>query len=441
MGALQGLITPHSSVTAPDEIRTVRLFLQISLSLTVIGALYLLASPFIAANISVLVLAEILLIVAAYALGKSRHYRLGATLVTGILLLALALNAVTAINKTALLFMLVPLLLSSILLDRRNTLITAGVVIAGVLIIPLFYPVLALNAGEFILVISTCVLIILFLYHRDAVERDRRDALTAAFARERAANETAQKERDERVRAEESNQIKSAFLASMSHELRTPLNAVINYTKFVSNGTLGDVNTEQKELLDASAESAEHLLNLINDVLDMSKIESGSLRLFVEDNVNIQKILDTVMATGKTVAAQKPLTFDLQVTGDLPKLRGDRQRILQILLNIMSNAVKFTPQGTITVTAQQDGDDLRIAIRDTGPGIAPEHHQDVFIPFKQTNTGLRQAGGTGLGMPISRSLAQAHGGKVLLDSAEGHGSTFTVVLPVMNPALESTPLA
>jgi signal transduction histidine kinase len=147
------------------------------------------------------------------------------------------------------------------------------------------------------------------------------------------------------------------------------------------------------------------------------------------------------MATGKTVAAQKPLTFDLQVTGDLPKLRGDRQRILQILLNIMSNAVKFTPQGTITVTAQQDGDDLRIAIRDTGPGIAPEHHQDVFIPFKQTNTGLRQAGGTGLGMPISRSLAQAHGGKVLLDSAEGHGSTFTVVLPVMNPALESTPLA
>ncbi|MCA9905934.1 MAG: HAMP domain-containing histidine kinase, partial [Anaerolineae bacterium] len=217
---------------------------------------------------------------------------------------------------------------------------------------------------------------------------------------------------------------------SMSHELRTPLNAIINYSKFVSNGTLGEVNAEQKEILEASTESAEHLLNLINDVLDMSKIESGALSLFLEDGIDLMPIFERVIATGNSLKADKPLDLQLDVAGELPLLHGDRQRITQILLNIMSNAVKFTETGSVRLHAQRQGDEVLLSIQDTGPGIAAADQAAVFQAFKQTKTGLRQGGGTGLGMPISKSLAEAHGGRMWLESEPGQGSTFHVALPV-----------
>lgn len=235
--------------------------------------------------------------------------------------------------------------------------------------------------------------------------------------------------------AEKANQIKSMFLASVSHELRTPLNSIINFTKFVIRGVMGPVNEEQTHALTKVVNSGHHLLNLINDVLDISKIESGSLTLFVENDVDLRELLQSVMTTAESLLNEKPVELRLDVDPNLPLIRADRQRIFQIMLNIVSNACKFTEEGSITISAQLKDGEVMLAVKDTGPGIAEEDHQAVFEAFRQTQTGLRQGSGTGLGMPISRSLAEAHGGKMWLESAEGAGTTFFVVLPVASELL------
>jgi signal transduction histidine kinase len=248
------------------------------------------------------------------------------------------------------------------------------------------------------------------------------------------------KEQTERAKAEaeRANVVKSAFLASMSHELRTPLNAIINFTKFVAKGSMGPVNEEQAETLYEVIDSARHLLSLINDVLDMSKIESGSLSLFVEDHVELTPILETAISTGKGLLAEKRVALETHLTAELPTIRGDRQRILQVLLNIVSNACKFTEEGHIKVQAYRAEDEVVFSIEDTGPGIAAEDQAAVFEAFKQTATGLRQEGGTGLGMPISKNLVEAHGGRLWLESEVGKGTTFYVALPVESKSLAPT---
>lgn len=238
--------------------------------------------------------------------------------------------------------------------------------------------------------------------------------------------------------AEQANTVKSAFLASMSHELRTPLNAIINFTKFVAKGTMGPVNDEQKETLEEVIDSGKHLLNLINDVLDMSKIGAGSLRLFVEPEIDLNAALKSVVATGNTLIAEKPVHIETEIPEALPRIMGDRQRIYQVLLNIMSNACKFTDEGQITIRAYTEDEHVFFAIEDTGPGIAPEDQSLVFESFKQTESGLRQGGGTGLGMPISKSLVAAHGGRLWLESEPGKGSTFFVALPINSDILVPT---
>lgn len=231
-------------------------------------------------------------------------------------------------------------------------------------------------------------------------------------------------------KAERSDKVKSAFLASMSHELRTPLNAVINFSRFVVDGDTGPVNEQQIELLNEVIGSAKHLLNLINDVLDMSKIEAGSLNLFIEDDIRLDSVLESVVSTGRGLLAGKPVRLNTAIDDRLPLLRCDRQRIVQILLNIMSNACKFTEEGEITVKAYAMDDEVLISVADTGSGIAAEDQRLVFEPFKQTRTGIRQGGGTGLGMPIAKSLAEAHGGRIWLESEHGRGTTFYVALPI-----------
>ncbi len=244
-----------------------------------------------------------------------------------------------------------------------------------------------------------------------------------------------------REQAERANAVKSTFLSSMSHELRTPMNAIINFTKFVAKGSMGPVNDQQKETLNEVIDSAKHLLSLINDVLDMSKIEAGSLKLFIDNNVDLNEILRSVMMTGKSLIADKPVELQSEVEPDFPLIMGDRQRIMQILLNVMSNACKFTETGSIRVRAYRDGENVITAISDTGPGIATQDQDLVFEAFRQTETGLRQGGGTGLGLPISRSLVTAHGGNLWFESELGKGSTFYVVLPIKSSMLEATYVA
>jgi PAS domain S-box-containing protein len=237
------------------------------------------------------------------------------------------------------------------------------------------------------------------------------------------------------------DKMKSQFLSSMSHELRTPLNAIINFVEMVSMGLVGEVTSEQKELLNLSLQSSNHLLNLINDILDISKIQAGKLTLFVEQNVNLYEELDTVIGVAAPMCKEKSIELELNIDRDLPLLSGDKRRIRQILLNLLSNAIKFTEKGTVTLSAQNKTSHILFSISDTGAGISPELQSIIFEPFVQTVDGVKMEQGTGLGLPISRSFAQAHGGNLWVESIVGKGSTFFFTLPVNNNESEENPAA
>lgn len=258
------------------------------------------------------------------------------------------------------------------------------------------------------------------------------EALEALIKERTAELEKAKEE------AERANMVKSQFLAAMSHELRTPLNAILNFTQFVSTGVLGDINPEQEETLNKVVASGEHLLSLINDVLDISKIEAGALELFVEDDINLNKELKMISETAKGLLQNNDVTIEHDIQPDLPLITGDRQRINQILLNLVSNACKFTEKGSITIGAKQQGDIIRFYVKDTGPGIAAEDFDKIFQTFGQTRVGIKKGRGTGLGLPISRRLVEAHGGTLTLESAVGVGSTFIVELPIKPKHLSPT---
>lgn len=235
--------------------------------------------------------------------------------------------------------------------------------------------------------------------------------------------------------ARKADLIKSQFLASMSHELRTPLNAILNFTEFVIMGLLGPINDKQKNLLQKSFDSGKHLLSLINDVLDMTKIEAGMMRLFIENDIDLMPELDTVATAARLFLGDKPVALVLDIDANLPRIVGDRRRIRQILLNLMSNATKFTQEGTITFSVKRRAEDIVFAVIDTGPGIPPEEIDIIFEPFRQAEKSMQQTIGTGLGLPISRRLAEAHGGSIWVESQPDDGSAFYLKLPIKSTEL------
>ena len=231
------------------------------------------------------------------------------------------------------------------------------------------------------------------------------------------------------------DEIKSEFLASMSHEFRSPLSAILSYIELLSLEKLGPVTEKQQYALGKTMGSGKHLLSLINDVLDMSKIQSDMMRLYVEGNVDLNYELAIVVGTVETLLKQKQINFIQDICNDLPVMVGDRRRIRQILVNLLSNAAKFTEKGTITLSVKHQDEHILFRVSDTGPGIAQEDQELIFEPFRQTEMGMRYAGSTGLGLPISRKLAEAHGGRLWVESEPGEGATFYVALPVRSPAL------
>jgi signal transduction histidine kinase len=232
---------------------------------------------------------------------------------------------------------------------------------------------------------------------------------------------------DELRKADET---KSQFLASMSHELRTPLNAIINFTEMISLEMMGPVNEDQKGLLNQTLDSSQHLLNLINDVLDISKIQAGRLALYVEDDVDLQTELNSAVAMVEPILLNKPVRLVQDVDDTLPPMSGDRRRIRQIILNLLTNAAKFTDEGCITLSIKRQDGHILLTVADTGPGISAEMQSFIFEPFIQTEDGLKHAGGSGLGLPITRSLVEAHGGRLWLESEPDVGAAFFVTLPV-----------
>ncbi|HEX2659345.1 MAG TPA: ATP-binding protein, partial [Polyangia bacterium] len=240
-------------------------------------------------------------------------------------------------------------------------------------------------------------------------------------------------------RAETADRIKSAFLATMSHELRTPLNSIIGFTGIVLQGLAGALNDEQSKQLGMVQGSARHLLALINDVLDISKIEAGQLGVQCSA-FNLQSCIDDVVASVQPLASKKGLTLRATVPPSLRPMVSDKRRVQQILLNLLNNAIKFTDRGTVdlSVTVSEgsghDGDPagpvVRIQVTDTGIGMKKEDLSTLFQPFRQIDSGIaRLHEGTGLGLAISRRLTSLLGGTIHVDSEVGVGSVFTVVLP------------
>jgi GAF domain-containing protein/HAMP domain-containing protein len=229
---------------------------------------------------------------------------------------------------------------------------------------------------------------------------------------------------------------KSQFLANMSHELRTPMNAVLGYTDLILDDIFGDVPAPIRETLERIKTNGHHLLSLINDVLDLSKMEAGQLTLSIGDYA-MGEVVHAVVSAVESLAAGKKLAFKAVVPADLPPGRGDERRLTQVLLNLAGNAIKFTDAGGVSIEAQVADGAFLVSVADTGPGIAEADQQKIFEEFQQADSSsTRTKGGSGLGLSISRRIVELHGGRLWVESAPGKGSTFyfTVPLRVERPA-------
>jgi signal transduction histidine kinase len=228
----------------------------------------------------------------------------------------------------------------------------------------------------------------------------------------------------------EASQHKSQFLANMSHELRTPLNAILGYTELILDNVYGETPEKMREALDRIERNGKHLLGLINDVLDLSKIEAGQLTLSLAD-YSLGDIVHAVYAAVVPLAAQKKLRFEVEVPPDLPTGRGDEHRLRQVLLNLAGNAIKFTDSGDVHIRAAAEGGSFTVAVYDTGPGISAADQRKLFQEFQQADNSItKRKGGTGLGLAISKRIIELHHGKIWVESVVGQGSTFVFTLPV-----------
>ncbi|MGB9391254.1 MAG: GAF domain-containing protein, partial [Xanthobacteraceae bacterium] len=229
----------------------------------------------------------------------------------------------------------------------------------------------------------------------------------------------------------EASQHKSQFLANMSHELRTPLNAILGYTELMADGAYGEPSEKMLGILQRLEANGKHLLGLINDVLDLSKIEAGQLVLELSDYC-IQDIAQTVRSTLEPLAADKKLGFKVEMAGELPPGHGDGRRLTQVLINLVGNAIKFTDAGEVAIKAEAHNGSFHVSVRDTGPGISSADQAKLFQEFQQADNAItKKKGGTGLGLAISKRIIEMHGGRIWVESQPGQGSTFTFTLPVM----------
>jgi len=235
---------------------------------------------------------------------------------------------------------------------------------------------------------------------------------------------------DKSRQLEEASKHKSQFLANMSHELRTPLNAILGYTELMADGAYGEPSEKMGAVLKRLESNGRHLLGLINDVLDLSKIEAGQLQLDLAD-YTVQDIAHTVRSTLEPLATDKKLAFKVEVAPGLPPGRGDGRRLTQVLINLVGNAIKFTDAGEVAIKAEANNGSFHVSVHDTGPGISAADQSKLFQEFQQADNSItRKKGGTGLGLAISKRIIQMHGGRIWIDSTLGQGSTFSFTVPV-----------
>jgi signal transduction histidine kinase len=241
--------------------------------------------------------------------------------------------------------------------------------------------------------------------------------------------------RRQAIELEQASRLKSQFLANMSHEFRTPLNAILGYTHMLLQGVAGDLPPNVKRQLTRIDSNGRHLLTIINEILDITRIEAGKMPMQITD-FNLNEIVQEVMTELDPVIGRSKLVVTPRLATDPPIVQSDRQKVKQIVVNLLSNALKFTHRGGIEIGVQFRPEEgmASIGVIDTGIGIAPEHHEKIFEDFRQVDDSpSRQYGGTGLGLAICRRLANALGGRITLRSNLGEGSTFTLTIPAEAP--------
>jgi signal transduction histidine kinase len=235
---------------------------------------------------------------------------------------------------------------------------------------------------------------------------------------------------DKSRQLEVASQHKSEFLANMSHELRTPLNAIIGFSEVLGDRLFGELNAKQEEYLKDIHASGQHLLSLINDILDLSKIEAGRMELELSD-FNLPATLDNALTLVRERAGRRGIALHMTIDERVEQFRADERKIRQVVLNLLSNAIKFTPEGgRIDVRAIPRDGIVEVSVSDTGVGIAPEDQEAIFEEFRQVGTAAKKVEGTGLGLALSRKFVELHGGRIWVRSQVGVGSTFTFTIPV-----------
>ncbi len=311
------------------------------------------------------------------------------------------------------------------------------------------YASLLRNAVLLLLGLGLAVLVSLFLagagaleYRIDIQSNDELQALAEAFNHMAAQLQESYASLEQKVEArtrelaekgrqlELASQHKSQFLANMSHELRTPLNAILGYTELIMDHIYGEVPEKISEVLERVQQGGHHLLDLINDVLDISKMEAGQLTLALND-YSLAEVVQTALTAVESLAVEKGLALTVSLPADLPLGKGDERRLAQVLLNLLGNAIKFTEVGEVQVQATAADGTFTVAVSDTGPGISEADQQKIFEAFQQADSSsTRKKPGTGLGLSIVKRIVEMHGGRVWVESRLGKGSTFWFTLPI-----------
>jgi signal transduction histidine kinase len=277
---------------------------------------------------------------------------------------------------------------------------------------------------------ETGVLVRSFNTMLETIEAQNTELVESNRRLEERVSERTMQLQESKERAETADRLKSFFLANMSHELRTPLNSIIGFSGILLQGLAGPLNPEQSKQLGMVCNSAEHLLALINDVLDLSKIEAGELRP-ISQRFDLGESVRSVAGTAGPLAKRKGLALDVRIDSAVGEITSDRRRVEQVLLNLLSNSIKFTEQGKVQIDVTMRGTRLAVAVTDTGMGIKEEDLENLFKPFTQVDVGInRKHEGTGLGLSICKKIVELLGGTISVKSAWGKGSTFGFELPV-----------
>jgi len=388
--------------------------------------------------LSPITLFTVVALAGGYVISRTRHYKWAAGMSVGIIsisVLYLAGRGET-LSIIWLHYLVMGILLAGLWMSSRAAIILLILDVLGVGVLLLFQPMLTLALVLYPLgfIAITSGIFLYYTRYRDILENDRQRQINAALEQTRQANEALGQANAELVKAndlaKESARLKSEFMSTMSHELRTPLNAMLGFCGILLEGMGGEIDAEARHMIERVNSNSGRLLTLINEVLDLAKIEAGRMEL-VSRPMSPRALTDQWQAQMHVLAQQKGLEFLIEIDPSMPEtLYGDPERITQIVVNLLSNAFKFTEKGSVKLELQRDDSEWIIRVTDTGIGIPPHAINYIFDEFRQVDGSSRRVyGGTGLGLAIVRNLCLMMNGSVKVSSELNKGSAFTVTLP------------